>query len=227
MNPCEPHEIALERRAAGDLPEDEARALEAHLAGCPACADHARRLERMETMIADTNATVDPRRSWSRVNAYVIRREEKMHRAMRRNLPIALVSGTLVLVLSLATGRYSLTFFALGGVLTVLLQIVVQLQRQRSFRAIAESPADVLTVARRELVMRRLLVRSGAFLCAVLATLWIGTGLESPPSWLPTLGYDAGGPFCFGMGAIFVAYAVYLLAVDLPRLRRELAEYEE
>ncbi len=57
--------------------------------------------------------------------------------------------------------------------------------------------------------------------------IWIGTGLETPPAWMPTLGYEGGGPFYFGMAAVFFGYAVYLLVVTLPRLRRMVVDVEQ
>jgi len=68
MNACEANEIALERRATGDLSETEVEALRAHVAECSTCRNHSRQMERMQAMIQTGNATADATRTWKRVN---------------------------------------------------------------------------------------------------------------------------------------------------------------
>jgi len=177
MNACEANEIALERMAAGDLPEDEVAQLEAHLAGCSTCQRYQQQMERMQAMIQTSNATVDAARTWQRVNKYVVRREEKANRQLTRYIPIGMVSMTIVLIVSLIDGRPSAALFAGGALVAWVAQIVLMLARQRKLRQLVDSPRDVLTIVRRELSLKQLFAGSGVLFAVLLGVIWVGTGL--------------------------------------------------
>lgn len=226
MNPCETHEIALERRARADLPEAESAPLEAHLTDCAACRGYAREIERMQTMIQTANATVTPARTWRRVNKYVVRREEQLARRMNRLIPIGMTLMGLLLVMSLIDGTRWTALFAAGGLASGAAQLLAILLRQRRLRRLAESPADLFTLVRRELSLKLSFARTGVGLALLLSVVWLGTALDSPPRWLPTLGLRGGGPFSYVMAAVFLGYAVYLLTITLPKLRRQRAELD-
>jgi len=226
MNDCEAHEIALERRAAGDLPGNEVAELEAHVAGCATCRRYARQVERMQAMIQTSNATVETTRTWRRVNKYVVRREEQMNRKLTRYIPLGMAFMSVTLVLSLIEGQDSMTLFATGFMIASVWHLWVLIGRQRKLQRLVDSPRDVLTLVRRELTLKQVLTGSGALLTLLLGLTWLGTALTAPPVWMPTLGYHDAGPFTFVMAAVFFAYAAYLALVAWPRLRRESASFE-
>jgi hypothetical protein len=180
----------------------------------------------MQAMIQTSNATVDAARTWRRVSKYVVRREEKTHRRLTLYIPLGMFFMSIPLIISLIEGPQWWTLFAVGFMLASVAQIVALLARQRQLKRLVDSPRDLLTIVRRELSLKQLFTGSGVIFAALLGVIWIGTGLESPPSWTPTLGYHGGGPFYFGMAAVFFGYALYLLFVSLPRLRRESASFE-
>lgn len=226
MNDCEAHEIALERRAAGDLPGNEVAELEAHLAGCATCRRYAQQMERIQAMIQTSNATVDTTRTWRRVNKYVVRREEQTNRKLTRYLPLGMAFMSVTLVLSLIEGQDSMTLFATGFMIASVWHLWVLIARQRKLQRLVDSPRDVLTLVRRELTLKQVLTVSGALLALLLGSTWLGTGLAVSPAWMPTFGYHDAGPFYLVMAAVFFAYAAYLALVSWPRLRRESATFE-
>lgn len=118
-----------------------------------------------------------------------------------------------------------MTLFAVGFYAASVGQILLILARQRELQRLVDSPQDVLTLVRRELSAKLLFASTGVFFAVLLGVLWIGTGLDAPPAWMPTLGYHGGGPFYFAMAVVFFGYALYLLTVTVPRLRHQGAEY--
>jgi len=227
MTDCETHEIALERRAAGDLREREVRELEAHLADCSSCQSYARAVTRMKTMIETSDANVRASRTWPRVNAYVVSQEERMRRKVTRTIPIGMLFAAILLLTSLFQGGTWITLFSSGFLLACAATLAGILLRRRELRSLADRPGDLLALMRREHARTRVLATAGALLALLLGVLWLGTGIESPPAWMPAFGHRTRPSFAFGVAALLIGYAGWVVLVVLPRLRREAAELED
>ena len=229
MTDCSTHEIAIERRAAGVLTSGEASRLEAHLATCASCRHHATSVDRLKTMIDTSNASaaLDPALTWRRVHTYVARSEERFRRKLTRTLPIGLTAAAAVAILALAAGSTWLTLFSLGFLLAGFANLWAIFAAQRRLKLLAASPGDLVAFVRREHTRARVLAATGAVFAAVLGVLWLGTGLDAPPAWLPTFGHDGSAPLAFALAALFFAYAAYLVIVVGPRLAREARELAE
>jgi len=227
MTDCSTHEIALERRAAWVLASREAEELEAHLASCSSCRHHATLVDRLTTMIETGNASVDLDRTWRRVRGYVAKHEERFQRKLTRTIPIGMVLATVVLIAASAAGPTWLALFSLGFLIACLANLWAIFRAKRRLQRLADSPGDLMALVRREHTRARVLASTGAVFAAALGVLWLGTGLESPPDWLPTFGRTGSGALAFGLAGLFFAYAAYLVVVVGPRLAREARELAE
>jgi anti-sigma factor RsiW len=223
---CEGHEIALEKRADGQLAGPDRARLEAHLDGCSSCRRYEQHVERMQAVIETGNATVDTDRTWRRVSHYVVQREARDRRKLTIHVPLAMVVMTAVLLLSLRDGPDWRTLFAVGFLVANVGMIVTLSVRRVRLRRLAQSPRDLLSLVRRELSTKRISATLGALASALLGLAWLAMGFGFDPEWLRALGLRGGAWFSFAVSAIFLGYAAYLLVVAVPRLRREGAEFE-
>ena len=230
MKPCEDHEIALERRAAGELAEDEALELERHLRGCASCTRYTQQMAEIQAMVQSANASaaITPPR-FNRAIAYRIRREQKLDQRLRRAAVVALAAYPLILLTSfLEDGRGPrwIVIFAGGALASALVNVWLRLRAQRELREVAESADDIMAVELAAVRHRQLLTQALAVVLTTLGALGLLTGLGFAPVWIGWLGSGEGAGVALAAGAVCLALALFVVFVKLPRQRRDRREYE-
>jgi hypothetical protein len=183
----------------------------------------------MKTMIDTSNASanLDRAATWRRVEAHVAKSEERLRRKLTRTLPIGLTAAAAVTILAIVADSTWLTLFSIGFLVASFANLWAIFAAQRRYERLADSPGDLVALVRREHTRTRILASSGAVLAAGLGVLWLGTGLEAPPAWLPSFGHAGSAPLALALAGLFFAYAAYLVIVVGPRLAREARELAE
>src|SRR4030088_2598618 len=93
---CDRWSIALEQERQGELPPEERRALEQHLAGCERC-----RAERasIAALADELSGPIVPRAGWDDLRARIDRAQRKRQRQVAIGIAISIaVAATLLLV---------------------------------------------------------------------------------------------------------------------------------
>lgn len=210
---CEEHEIAIERRLAGDLDPAGERALEAHLATCAECRGWAERARDLERALRAPRREVD----WRRLERRVLASERKERRAP---LLAALVAIALVVA---AAGRQSpsLAWLAAGVALNVPWSWLRRRARAVASAAEGDRRGQLLATWRAELARRRRGLASGALLALFLALWWAAAAV---PGLAERVGATPRPGLSMAMAAVFGVLACWWGIVRRGRLARELAE---
>lgn len=210
---CEEHEIAIERRLAGDLDPVGERALEAHLATCADCRGWAERARGLERALRAPRRELD----WRRLERRVLALERKERRAPLR---AALLALALVVV---AVGRQSpwLAWLAAGVALEVPWSWLRRRARAVASAAEGDRRGQLLSTWRTELERRRSGLVVGALLALFLGLWWVAAVV---PGLAERIGATPRPGLGLAMAAVFGALAYWWGIVRRGRLARELAE---
>lgn len=212
---CAGAELALEQRLGGALPFDGAASLDEHLAGCAACRAYAEVAARSSAALAAAGAEAVAGADWDRIEASLRRQR---HSAVRR-VALDLLTSAVVVPL----GLYGLVPpERRAAVLAPLLAAAAASALWRAAyhgwlarRAAALDGLELVAFHRAEL--RADLRRSacGRWLAAAAVIALACCALVLGATWRERLAFGA-------LGLVVAGTWVYVLAVRVPRLRRQL-----
>jgi hypothetical protein len=218
---CDRWSIALEQERQGELPPDERRALEQHLAGCERC-----RAERasIATLADELSGPVSPPTGWDDLRARIDRAQRKRQRQLAIGIAISLAVGAALL---LVRGRIvGAIFDAFGSGLAagVAFAIVVAggatwLAARRAARALPGT--DLIGEIRRQYQRR---IRGTRFF-ALYAPAYLGWVAATASPRLFGAG-PAGLALRIGLVLLAIAAALNTWFRVVPKLARELRELE-
>lgn len=220
MTNCEQFELALERRAAGELTSERHSALRAHLESCVSCRVYAHTMQRTETMIRDANAAVAARDTWQLIHRHVERREREGARLRKRLRWGAFLMGMLFCVATL-TGAGWLRLFSVGALVTCVLELALLPLRDRRVLRLARADADLLLLLRREARWRLVWAMIGVLTAVGFSVVWYAASQASAPGWVLRTTGNPGRPLALAMAGGFLLLAAYFLFVTMRRALRE------
>jgi anti-sigma factor RsiW len=215
---CDRFELEICMRQHGALDAAEESALDAHLAGCAACAQFAAGGGRFEDAVQRQVRAETSRVDWSRLQERVTS-WQRWHRRKLWLAPLFLLQIPLVFILG--TGQLPpRELLIVGPPLTVAIYVAWVWLMNRPFRevlAVARAHDDLLAGWRRELVRKRRRARVFAWVNAALAFGCLAAA------------FAPGNPirlmiFALGAAGLYGGWSAWDFAVTLPRLRDALDE---
>jgi anti-sigma factor RsiW len=213
---CEAFEIAIERRAHGDLGPEETRALDEHLARCPRCPAFAALVgatsDRLHRDAADAARQVD----WPALERRLAGRARRMRRSGWL-VPVALL-GAAALSLALGLPLRGALLMAGGALVTTALAHRLRTRWLHDLAAAEASREGLLAFSRQQVEAELRAARLGSVALAALAIMQvIVIELVGHPARLSRLAV-------LGGAGLLLAAAALLALIEAPRLRRERAE---
>lgn len=223
---CEAFELALAMRAQSALPPQAAPVLDAHLAACDACRDHAARMTILDSALTtqhDDDALAAP--SWDRVRDRLHADVQRYRRRAPWTIVLAGAGGLGAIALAQALldpGPMRVVrmlsvlavYLALGGV-------VYAIARRRKQRLLEQY--DVIATYRGELERRLRISRAGRWMWPVVIACELPSTIRA---LITTLDGNIHAPVRFATGALLIAVALAAFVVTLltsRTARRELA----
>jgi hypothetical protein len=219
---CEAFEIAIERRAYGDLAEDESVELDGHLSSCASCPSYALSLDETRHELVAVAEQACAEIDWKNVER---RLRSELGRRIRRRIASMATAPVAVGIALYGFGtdgeRLQLALLLIGVVTPIVtVRFVTELLRFRRLARLTQR-VDVFAEHRAELTRR---IRSlETWRWAAIAHVLVFASLACL-GW-PEIAVKP--RLVFAALATIVAGAwAETLAIELPRLRRQLAELD-